>query len=58
MSVKSDADYYKSAVASTGCPLEAMTPEILKAIVSEHNCTVEAAQRAQARAVHTGELLL
>ena len=35
-----------------------MSPEIAEAIRSEHNATVEAGQRAQARAVNVGELLL
>ena len=35
-----------------------MSPEILRAIRHEHNCTVEAVHRAQARAVNVGELLL
>ncbi len=35
-----------------------MSPEIAEAIRHEHNATVETAQRAQARAVHVGELLL
>ncbi len=37
------------------CP---MSPEILEAIRSEHNATVEAASRAEVRAAHTGKLLL
>ena len=32
--------------------------ELLEAIRHEHNATVEAAQRAQARALHLGEMLL
>ena len=35
-----------------------MSPEIAEAIRSEHNATVAAVHRAQARAVHVGELLL
>jgi hypothetical protein len=35
-----------------------MAPEITAAIRHEHNATVEAVHRAQARAVNVGELLL
>ncbi len=35
-----------------------MSPEITEVIRHEHNATVEAVHRAQARAVHVGELLL
>ncbi len=35
-----------------------MSPDLAEAIRREHNATVEAVQRAQARAVHVGELLL
>ena len=35
-----------------------MTREILEAIRHEHSATVETAQRAQARAVHVGKMLL
>ena len=35
-----------------------MSPNIAEAIRSEHNATVEAIHRAQARALHVGALLL
>ena len=35
-----------------------MSPDITAAIRSEHNATVEAVHRAQARALHLGEMLL
>jgi hypothetical protein len=35
-----------------------MSPDIAKAIRSEHNATVQAVHRAQARAVNIDELLL
>ncbi len=35
-----------------------MSPDIAEAIRSEHNEAVQAVQRAQARAVNVGELLL
>ncbi len=35
-----------------------MSPEIAESIRHEHNATVEAVQRAQARALHLGEMLL
>ncbi len=35
-----------------------MSPELIEAIRYEHNATVEAVQRAQARALHLGTLLL
>ena len=35
-----------------------MSPELIEAIRHEHNATVDAVHRAQARAVHVGELLL
>ena len=35
-----------------------MSPDIAEAIRHEHNATVDAVHRAQARAVHVGELLL
>ena len=35
-----------------------MLPEIIEAIRSEHNAVVEASQRAHARALHLGEMLL
>ncbi len=37
------------------CP---MSPDIIEAIRHEHNATLEAVQRAQARALHLGEMLL
>ena len=36
----------------------ATSPDLAEAIRHEHNCTVEAVHRAQARALHLGELLL
>jgi hypothetical protein len=36
----------------------ATSPDIAEAIRHEHNATVEAVQRAQARALHLGEMLL
>ncbi len=38
--------------------LRAMSPVIAEAIRREHNATVEAVHRAQARALHVGALLL
>jgi len=35
-----------------------MSPDLLEALRREHNATVEAVQRAQARALHLGEMLL
>ncbi len=35
-----------------------MSPELAEAIRHEHNATVEAVHRAQARARHLGEMLL
>ena len=35
-----------------------MSPELIEAIRHEHNATVDGVYRAQARAVHVGELLL
>lgn len=35
-----------------------MPPDIAEAIRSEHNATLEAVHRAQARALHLGEILL
>ena len=35
-----------------------MSPDVLKAIRSEHNAVVQAVQHAQTRAVRVGELLL
>ena len=35
-----------------------MSPELAEAIRHEHNATVEAVQRAHARAVHVGQMLL
>ena len=35
-----------------------MSPDIAEAIRHEHNATVEAVHRAQARALHVGEMLL
>ena len=35
-----------------------MSPDIAKAIRHEHNATLEAVQRAQARALHLGDMLL
>ena len=35
-----------------------VSPELVTAIRHEYNATVEAVQRAQARALHLGELLL
>ena len=37
------------------CP---MTPKLVEGIRHEHNATVEAVHRAQARALHLGEMLL
>ena len=34
-----------------------MSPDVLDAIVCEHNATVAAVQRAQARALHLGDML-
>jgi hypothetical protein len=35
-----------------------MPPELAEAIRHEHNATIEAVQRAQARALHLGDMLL
>ena len=35
-----------------------MSPELAEAIRHEYNATVEAVQRAQARALHLGDMLL
>ena len=35
-----------------------MSPDIAEAIRNEHNATLDAVHRAQARAVHVGQLLL
>ena len=35
-----------------------MSPDLAEAIRHEHNATVAAVQRAQARALHLGEMLL